>query len=112
MSKLSKITLIIVSIITLFAFAGNATADNTADKMEAAGYFCFNGGPQNWTHCLRAEHFGNPTVQVKVFSEDGYDFLGTELLLREDIYRGQPCPQENAEFWSFLVDPAYYACHR
>ena len=64
-----------------------------------------------WIHCLRAEKFGYPSVPVKVFDEDGIEFLGTEQLLRYDVYKGQPCPQDDLEEWDFLGEPPYYACH-
>ena len=83
----------------------------TADKLAAAGYFCVNAGPASWLHCLQTKHFGNPTVPVKVFSVDGTEFKGTELLLRPDIYVGQPCPQDGLEFWDYNADLDYMACH-
>jgi hypothetical protein len=68
-----------VFLTTFLTFAGDVMAGNNAAQKDEAGFFCFNGGPQNWTHCLRAEKFGYPSVPVKVFSEDSEDFLGTEL---------------------------------
>jgi hypothetical protein len=96
----------IMSLVSSLAFAGV-----TADKLYRAGYTCFPTGPHDWIHCLRAEKFGYPSVPVKVFDEDGIEFLGTELLLRYDIYDGQPCPQDELEEWDFLEEPPYYACH-
>lgn len=101
----------ILSTAILLVSTSVATAGVTADKLEKAGYFCFNDGPSNWVHCLRAEKFGYPSVPVKVFSEDGSEFLGTEMLLRFDIYNGQPCPQDELDEWTFLGEPPYYACH-
>ncbi len=116
MNKRQILALHTVFLATFFAFAGNVMAGNNAEQKARAGFFCFNGGPNNWTHCLRAEKFGYPSVPVKVFSESGEDFLGTELLLRYDIYSGQPCSQDGGDTWHFLPDddppgPPYYACH-
>ena len=108
--KLSKSTILLISALA-YTMSGNVVAGNTADKRADAGFDCFNAGPSNFTHCLRSKHFGNPAVPVKVFSEDGLEFLGTELLLHPDIYNWQPCPQDGLEFWDFNVDAGYFACH-
>jgi hypothetical protein len=103
--------MISLAAIILFAGGGNAQAGHTAEQMANAGYFCFNAGPANWTHCLNPRLLGNPAVSVKVFSEDGSEFLGTEQLMRYDIYSGQPCPQDDLNQWDFLGEPPYFACH-
>jgi hypothetical protein len=87
------------------------TADNSADKLAQAGFFCVNAGPSNWLHCLRLSHFGNPSVPVMVYSEDGIEFKGTELLLRPDIYAGQPCRQDGGDTWDYNAGLDYMACH-
>ena len=100
-----------VSLIAFSLSAGPAFAGVTAEKLIKAGYTCFPTGPHDWIHCMRVEKFGYPSVPVKVFDEAGVEFLGTELLLRYDIYDGQPCPQDDLEEWDFLEQPPYYACH-
>jgi len=96
----------------LIASGGSAQAEVTAGQLAKAGYFCFNDGPSNWTHCVLERHFGNPVIPVKVLSEDESHLLGTEQLLREDIYSGQPCPQDGLDFWDFLGEEfPYFACH-
>lgn len=106
-----RLTLLAVSLITLNLVAAQANAGVTAEKLDRAGYTCFATGPYDWIHCLRFEKFGYPSVPVKVFDEEGMEFLGTELLLRYDVYEGQPCPQDELEEWEFLETPPYYACH-
>jgi hypothetical protein len=108
--KFSKITILLISAL-VFTMSGNVAAGNTADKLADAGFDCFNAGPSNFMHCLMFEHFGNPAVPVKVFSENGQEFLGTELLLHPDIYNWQPCPQDDQDYWDFNVDAQYFACH-
>lgn len=93
------------------AFTATAWAGHAPAQLEQAGYYCFNAGPSNFTHCLKAEKLGYPAVPVKVFSADGNDYLGTEMLLREDIYKGQPCPQDGLGFWEENSDIGYFACH-
>ncbi len=58
------------------------------------------------------------TIQVMVFGETGHPFLGSEILVRADIYNGQPCPQDNLDHYhplDFDEPPDgitdYYACH-
>jgi len=111
--EIRKAPIVLASlVVSVFLFIGSsAQAGQTADKLVKAGYFCFNAGPANWTHCLNPRLLGNPAVSVKVFSEDGRQFLGTEQLMRYDIYSGQPCPQDGLNQWDFLGDPPYFACH-
>jgi hypothetical protein len=51
-----------------------------------------------------------PSIVHQVFLPDG-SFAGTELLIRADLYAGQPCPTDQ---WLPVppVGPVqYYACH-
>jgi hypothetical protein len=80
--------------------------------MERAGYTCFAAGPTDWIHCMLISKFEDehPVVPVKVFSVGGMDFLGTELLLHEDTYSGQPCPEDELNLWED-TGFGYFACH-
>ena len=86
-----------VALVTVMSSTSVSAArpGHTASQMLDAGYICFPAGPANWTHCLNPRLLGNPAVSVKVFSVDGSEFLGTEQLMRYDIYSGQPCPQDD-----------------
>lgn len=52
-----------------------------------------------------------PSIVHQVFRPDG-TLAGTELLIRADLYAGQPCPTDQ---WlpvpPWLPVPTYYACH-
>ncbi len=97
------------------AYAGG----QTASQLTKAGWACDNAGPHNWVHCLKPGF--DPTSEsqiVKVFSPDGSTFLGTELLLRADLYHGQPCAQDGGDAYDLLpafpagpFPVAYHACH-
>ena len=51
------------------------------------------------------------SIVLQVFKPDG-TFAGTELLLRADLYAGQPCPQDSLPTWDLLpFSGGYYACH-
>ena len=77
------------------------------EPVEGLGVHCFPPGTE----------FGSPSITVKVFDTDDptavhdADFLGTELLLRADIYDNgkPPCPQDHGEY--SLLPFGYYACH-
>jgi len=107
-----RIMTLMVSLAAVSSFTGGANAGGlTADQLAQAGYLCFNAGPSNWTHCLLEKKLGGRVVPVKVFSEDGSEFLGTEQLLRADIYAGQPCPPDGLGLWDSEAVPGYFACH-
>ncbi len=113
--------LVSLSLVLLLTFSAVAYArgGHTASQLDRAGWFCLNAGPHNWVHCLKPGFDPtSPSLIVKVFSEDGSKFLGTELLLRADLYHEQPCPQDNLDEYELLpaapVGPfpvAYRACH-
>ena len=50
-----------------------------------------------------------PSIVLRVYFPDG-SFAGTELLLRDDLYKGQPCPQDDLATWDALPF-GYHACH-
>lgn len=101
-----------LAVIVLIVSSGSAYAGATAAKLSDAEYFCCNAGPSDFTHCWLEKRIGEAVIPVKVFSPDGSEFLGTELLLRDDIYAGQPCPQDGLDTWDFLGDAfPYFACH-
>lgn len=110
--NVKNITTVIVSLAAIGLFASSAVAGGlTAEQLTRAGYDCFPAGPSNWMHCLLGRKLGQQVIPVKVFSVDGNEFLGTEHLLREDIYAGQPCPQDGLDSWDPLAVPGYFACH-
>ena len=115
MKRLAGLT-IIVSMVAMALFASNAVARGlTAEQLTRAGFDCFPAGPNDWTHCLNFRHLGKPAVRVLVFAkdEDGGMLLGTEQLIRQDIYEKglQPCPQNGLDMWDFDASLGYYACH-
>jgi hypothetical protein len=113
MTKRRLILILAVVAMAMSVMAPASAGGNNAQTKTDAGFFCFNAGPSNWTHCLGAEKIGSPVIPVTVYSEDGTTFLGTELLLRSDIYNGQGCPQDGLEVWVEPAGPgdAYAACH-
>lgn len=68
------------------------------DKLERAGWSCFPA--QGVVHCVPdgdAVFSGDANTSIVLaFAPTGNqtDFLGTELLIHQDLYNGQPCPQD------------------
>ena len=114
MKRLIGLTATVALIVGLAA--GPALARGvTTDQLERAGAICFPVGGQ--PHCIVPGGLASSSaIPILVF--DGWGttgtFLGTELLLRADLYAEQPCPQDEV---LFLPDAAtglgadYYACH-
>jgi hypothetical protein len=87
--------------------------------------------PEGWTcdfvvhavHCLPPGAFEGivtgtaETANALVFDADSARFLGTELNIRGDVFKGQPCPtdppsREYTHFSAIGLPFDYYACHR
>ena len=110
---------------------GNPSGLTDMDQAKAAGWDCTPEVPiaGNYLHCAPP---GKPSVAdiatgtgstvssvvLRVFNYPDESFAGTELLIRDDLYRDQPCPQDAANTtggkWDLLVLPGadYRACHR
>lgn len=108
---------------TLLALsAGPAAAGGPhPDRLEQAGWFCF-GHTTAAIHCVpdgEALTSGAPTSTVLSWDGETREFWGTELLIHEELYNGQPCPQDEVDgepgeylHVSELGDPLpYYVCH-
>ncbi len=112
-----KRLLVMAMMTTVFLglLAGPAAARDgnvSQQQLERAGWDCSTvvaGEP----HCVSpSATFGDrlaaedPSIPVMVFGADG-SFLGTEILIREDLYAGQPCPQDVVLELPF----GYVGCH-
>lgn len=104
------------------AAASNAGGLSPA-QLDNAGWTCFDVGSLG-LHCAPPGKWPptGPTVQLLYFLElhvvtdtPGF-FTGTETLLRDDFYHGQPCPTTASGEYNFLGDlgggASYWACHR
>jgi hypothetical protein len=114
-----------IALVLLMASVAVASAHgngNSPAQLTHAGWTCMDIPPLS-VHCFRpGTDFANPApaIAVKVF--DTHDptateapFLGTELLLRADIYaHGEPpCPQAEDGHYDDLSGEGlpYFACH-
>ncbi len=92
---------------------------NSPAKRVAAGWFCENIAPLG-VHCFPpGSGASSASIPVQVFDtanpgDPDATFLGTEILIRTDLYHGQPCPQEGMEEYFDLSGEGlpYFACHR
>lgn len=117
--------LVMVSATALFlaTFMGTALAKGPdPDRLASAGWFCFgHAGPA--THCIPdgdAVFTGAAKASlIMTWDSQTGEFWGTELLVHEDIYKGQPCPQDlvNGEPSTYIhltelgLELPYLVCH-
>ncbi len=108
-------TFVAMTALLMMAMAGSAAAGNgngvSPDKLQDAGWDCFP--IPLGIHCtqhLDGMQSGEATaVPVMVFEHGSEDFLGTELLIHEDVFNQQPCPQDGGEY--IKVAGSFWACH-
>lgn len=118
MKKLSRLVIVGFSI-ALLGLVLSPAADARGPshiKLAEHGWMCITTGPNNWVHCFPPGNSASDvTTTVRVFDttdleEDG-DLLGTELLIHDRVFHGQPCPQDGGSYLPVLGTP-YMACHR
>lgn len=79
------------------------------------GWACITAGPHGWVHCFPpGSGASDRSIPVLVFDTtdttvDG-PLLGTELLIHDDVFAGQPCPQDGGVYEPVAGTP-YWACH-
>jgi hypothetical protein len=112
----------ILLIAASFASSETLARGSSPAQLARAGWTCINAGPDDFVHCFPPGAFkSDETLAVRVFETTDVDaedahFLGTELLIRDDVYQGQPCPQ-NGEEYELLpasvtgLQADYRACH-
>lgn len=116
--------LIAATVAVSLALAGSAVVgaqgNNPAHRNDT-GWSCFNV-PGLGVHCQSpGAEASSATLPLLVYATDDPDsatapFHATELLLRADLYHGQPCPSDGLDEYDpidFDMDgnPDYYACH-
>jgi hypothetical protein len=120
----ATIVAVVVVAIVAVALTGTSIASahgNSPAKRTAAGWDCFDV-PGLGVHCTPpGTNASSATITLQVFdtsdpSSTHAPMESTEVLIRADLYHGQPCPQEGLDEYEGLDlfgDPAvdYYACH-
>jgi hypothetical protein len=115
--------IIVVALSFVLLAAGGAFAGGKGPaQLTRAGWLCVNAGPDDYVHCFPPGAFrADASVAVRVFETtdtgaESAHYLGTELLIRDDLYAGQPCAQNDGEYELLPASetglPAdYRACH-
>jgi hypothetical protein len=126
MMKRKTLVVSFVLVLVLAATAVVAQAGgNSPAHLGEKGWNCFDpDGPGNplGVHCMPpGAAASSASMSVKVYDTEDVaatdaEFEGTEILIRADLYHGQPCPQDGLEEYEGLdlnmdgnVD--YFACH-
>ena len=108
------LALLVMTVTSVVYAQGNSPA-----QLSRAGWLCENVSGLG-VHCFAPGAFrSSPSVQVKVFNTSDptatdAPFLGTEILIRDDLYAGQLCTQDGGGEYHLLagVFPVdYRACH-
>lgn len=114
-----KVAGVSLSLVLLLLAVTPVFAGHTSSQLERAGWTCITAGPNDWVHCFPPGAFASSSsISVKVFSIDGSTFLGTEILIRADLYNGRSCVQEGGGDYGDLPSSVsglpfdYRACHR
>jgi hypothetical protein len=104
-------------VLALGAAAATASADGlTAAQLQAHGWACRIPAGETLLNCrspgTEPLPAGPTEVNFLVFDASGSTFLGTEHVIRSDLYGGQPCEGTPIGTYEFIpVGPGYYACY-
>jgi len=110
-------TLIAVAAAAIGTAAASSGGGHTADQLVNAGWECVTPPGDN-VHCTQslAALGRDDQVSFRVFHRETGAFLGTELLVHEDAFKGQPCPTDPPSRQYTYLGPIlglpYFACHR
>ena len=112
------LTFTLVAVAVAFGVAkANASANGlTAAQLQAHGWGCRIPPGETLLNCrsLGSEPLpaGPTEVDFLVFDASGTTSLGTEHLIRYDLYAGQPCQGTPIGMYEFIpVGPGYYGCY-
>lgn len=111
------IATLIAAVAAAIATAAGSSGGHTADQLLNAGWECVTPPGDN-VHCTQelAALGRDDRVTFRVFNVNTGEFLGTEMLVHEDVFKGQPCPTDPPSRQYTYLGPIlglpYYACHR
>lgn len=116
----------LAAVAAVAAAVGAATAFSgggpTSSQLANADWTCFVPVTGDNLHCAPPGGLGRvlsgeaETMTFLVFREPDGLFLGTELIVRDDVFAGQPCPTDppSREYTDLkpILELDYWACHR
>ena len=122
---MKRISITVLALALVFSIgAAGQSRGLSPSQLNARGWTCFPV-PGLGVHCSPPGQEWpptGPTAQLLYFfnttdpTSTVPDFTGTETLLRDDLYHGQPCPTEPSGDYTFIGDlgggAEYWACHR
>ena len=113
-----RLTFTLVAVAVAFGVAAaNASANGLmAAQLQAHGWACRIPSGETLLNCRSPGSeplpAGPTEVNFLVFDASGTTFLGTEHLIRSDLYAGQPCQGTPIGTYDFIpVGPGYYGCY-
>lgn len=122
--KALKISIAVVPIVAAITIAGTALGGAgglSPAQLSSQGWHCFDH-PTLGVHCAAPGQEwppSGPTTQLLYFfnthdvNSTVPDYTGTETLLHDDRYNGQPCPtQPGGYVYLGGLGLDYWACHR
>ena len=108
-------TLIAVAAAAIGTAAASSGGGHTAAQLVNAGWECVTPPGDN-VHCTKAiEELGTAErLTFRVFSAATGEYLGTEMLVHVDVFKGQPCPTDppSRKYTDLRPGLPYFACHR
>ena len=111
------IATLIAAAAAAFATVAFSADGHTQAQLEKAGWECVTP-PNDNVHCTQSlAALGTAhRVTFRVFDVDTGAYLGTEMLIHEDVFNGEPCPTDPPSrqytYLGPILNLPYYACHR
>ena len=123
MRRFTIIPVVAAAVLAACAVPAGAEGAVTQSKLEKAGWTCIAPMPvTDEQHCFGPNGFERlitqegEAIKALVFDPSGEEFLGVELNIRGDVFRGQPCPTDPPSYEYVYLGPIfgldYWACHR
>jgi len=112
----SMFALAVVAVALGVAATAASASGPTAAQLQAQGWACRIPAGESLLNCRSPGSeplpAGPTEVNFLVFDASGATFLGTEHLIRADLYAGQPCQGTPTGSYEFIpVGPGYYGCY-
>jgi hypothetical protein len=118
-----RITIVAALFAVVLAVAASAASSTGVSPAQLEpGWTCFVPLPGDNIHCAppgglaRVVDATAETMTFLVFRASNGEFIGTEHIVRADLFNGQPCPTDppSRQYTHLLplLGLDYYACHR
>jgi hypothetical protein len=113
-----RLTFTLVAVAVALGVTGTAASAGglATAQLQAQGWACRIPAGESLLNCRSPGSeplpAGPTEVNFLVFDASGTTFLGTEHLIRADLYAGQPCQGTPTGRYEFIaVGPGYYGCY-